>query len=74
MTGGMIASSQGSLMLPGLHGSPKKQPFGKAQATGCVLLRIEPAVTGDGHVQEGGMGRSAQYAAALGADWIASSG
>ena len=39
-----------------------------------VLLRIEPAVTGDGHVQEGGMGRLAQYAAALGADWIASSG
>ena len=61
-------------MLPGLNGSPEKQPFGKAQATSYALLHIEPAVTGDGGVQEGRMGLSAQYAAALGAGWIASSG
>ncbi len=61
-------------MLPGRHGSPEKQPFGKAQATGCVLLHIEPGVTGDGHVQEGRLGWSAQCAAALEAGWTASSG
>ena len=61
-------------MLPGLHGSPEKQPSGKAQATGCVLLHIEPAVTGEGGMQEGRMGWSAQHAAAQGAGWLASSG